>query len=440
MTSSRKFAAAGALLLALAACSTGNLSSAPASAAPPAPNEREAARCSGPGTTVARGITPSVPDGITVPNGFAIRIIADVAGARQLVALPDGDLLAGTRGSDYYIVPDAEAAGAAGAPNVFATIDDSNANGIAFAAERCTIVFATEHGVWTSPYAGGDLRARRLTQIAKLRSGPVAPGTDGDVHVTSSVAYAGGIVYASAGSSCDATMDGGDKPCTEVDPTRAAISQMHLDGSDFKRRAHRIRNAVALTIDPLSGALWAGDAGQDRLAQGHPYEFLDDVSAHPGDTDYGWPECEEDHRQFWAGYSCAGEDEPRVELPAYSTIVGAAFYPLHPAGPYAFPARYRGALFASGHGSWHSNGSTYADPPRVVWIPMKGDEPAASVDWKDPAKQWRLFAGGFLPSGFNRIGRPVGIAVGPKGSLFVADDQNGVIYRIRPTTTESSDR
>ena len=32
----------------------------------------------------------------------------------------------------------------------------------------------------------------------------------------------------------------------------------------------------------------------------------------------------------------------------------------------------------------------------------------------------------------SRIGRPTGVAVGPQGDLFVADDQTGNIYRIRP--------
>ncbi|MBV9737347.1 MAG: hypothetical protein JO177_04175 [Candidatus Eremiobacteraeota bacterium] len=34
--------------------------------------------------------------------------------------------------------------------------------------------------------------------------------------------------------------------------------------------------------------------------------------------------------------------------------------------------------------------------------------------------------------GGSRIGRPTGVAVGPQGDLFVADDQTGNIYRIRP--------
>ena len=51
---------------------------------------------------------------------------------------------------------------------------------------------------------------------------------------------------------------------------------MHLDGSSMQLVAKRIRNAIALTVDPVSGHLWAGDAGQDSLSTGHPYELVDE--------------------------------------------------------------------------------------------------------------------------------------------------------------------
>ena len=65
---------------------------------------------------------------------------------------------------------------------------------------------------------------------------------------------------------------------------------------------------------------------------------------------------------------------------------------------------------------------------------MNGDAPATPVDWTDPSKQWTEFVGGFqLADNVTRIARPAGIALGKEGSLFLADDQNGVVYRIRPT-------
>jgi glucose/arabinose dehydrogenase len=64
---------------------------------------------------------------------------------------------------------------------------------------------------------------------------------------------------------------------------------------------------------------------------------------------------------------------------------------------------------------------------------MRGGLPRTPVNWGNPNAQWTQFVGGFQPgcAGSTRIGRPTGIAVGPKGSLFLADDQTGNIYRIR---------
>jgi glucose/arabinose dehydrogenase len=372
------------------------------------------------------GATP----GLHVPAGFSIETIAQIGGTRELAALPNGDLLVGTEGSELYIVPDAEAA--AGSPRVFARFDDDRAAGVTFAASRREIYVATMHHVYAIAYSGA-ISAGQIRRIADVRSGPVAPGTDGDVHTTTSVAYAGGHVYAAAGSSCNATMNGGRSPCAEVDPTRAAVSMMNPDGSNFEQRAKRVRNAIALAVNPESGSLWVGDAGQDDLPFGHPYEFLDDLSARPGDADYGWPSCEENHHAYIPGYDCSRTVEPLVVLPAYSTIIGAAFYPIHQSGPHAFPARYRGGLFVSVHGSWHRDRhGCYAQPPRVLFVAMKGDRPEREVDWNDPTTQWTDFVTGFQTGCMSRIGRATGIATGVKGSLFIGDDDSGAIYRVQP--------
>ncbi len=378
---------------------------------------------------VAMGADVHTASGLRVPNGFAIETIASVDGARELAALPNGDLLVGTRGSDLFIVPDAE--GTVGAAQVFASFDDDRASGVAYAPDRHEIFVATMHHVWAIAYHG-ERRATAPREIADVRQGSVAPGTDGDIHTTTSVAYANGLLYAAGGSSCNATMDYGSKPCVEVDPTRAAVSVMKPDGSDFRQRAKRIRNAIALAVNPETGSLWVGDAGQDDLPFGHPYEFLDDLSAHPGDADYGWPECEENHHAYVPGANCSRTVEPLVELPAYSTIIGATFYPVRRTGAYAFPSPYRGGLFAAVHGSWHTKDGCAAEPPRVVFIAMNGDRPSKSVDWTNPATQWTNFVTGFQTGCTSRSGRPTGITVGPKGSLFIADDAAGAIYRVRP--------
>lgn len=77
-----------------------------------------------PGCSLAARAAPDP----SVPGGFTIAAIATIPQARELAMLPDGDLLAGTRERDVYIVPGAEAQNA-GSPAVFATLPDDIAAG-----------------------------------------------------------------------------------------------------------------------------------------------------------------------------------------------------------------------------------------------------------------------------------------------------------------------
>jgi len=380
-------------------------------------------------TGVPSGAT-TVPPAVTIASGFKLEVIATVESARQLVPLPNGDLIVSTKGTDVWLVPNAEASGAADAAVLFTTVNDPPVQGAAFNADSCTLAIASQHAVYSLPYRDGQTTAAPGSPIARVRRGPVAHSVDAsvdtDTHTTTSLTYAGGKLYAGVGSSCNA--------CVEVDPTRATVQEMSPDGSGMATRATRIRNAIAVTTNPATGTVWVGGAGQDELALGHPYEFFDALTAHPGVADYGWPSCEQDRQAFTPGADCSHTVVPRVELPAYSTLIGAAFYPVAPRGAYAFPAAYQGGLFITAHGSWHTNpDGTYFSPPRVVFVAMNGDTPATPVDWSDPTRQWVEFISGFqLADGKTRVGRPTGAAVGAEGSLFIADDQTNLVYRVRP--------
>jgi glucose/arabinose dehydrogenase len=385
------------------------------------------AACSG--CSGASAAFPSAPDSrLTFAPGFEARVVANVRGARELAALPNGDLLIGTGGSVIYLLPDADAASTGGAPVRFATLPERPANGVAYAPNGAIYV-ATNTTIWKIAYANGARSAANPLAIAHVRTGPVAPDSDGDVHRTTSVVATATKLYAGVGSSCNA--------CLEADPTRASIQQMNLDGSSQSRLAKNWRNPIALAVNPETGSLWAGGAGQDGLPYGHPYEFVDSPTLRGrSDVDYGWPGCEEDHHPYDPLHQdpapdCSHAIAPAIEFPAYSTLIGAAFYPAKERGPYAFPAEYRGGLFVTSHGSWHCCPST---PPRVYFVPMHGDAPATPVNWNDPAAQSREFVSGFGNGGSTSyIGRPTGIAVGSNGSLFFADDATGNIIRVRPT-------
>ncbi|TAM74211.1 hypothetical protein EPN44_11915 [bacterium] len=401
-----------ALATSLAACGGGG---APSSAAAPAAS-------TSPGSSA-----PTTNPAFILPTGFVSSTIANVPSARELAALPNGDLLVGTTSAQVYLVPNAEGAGAAGTPHVFITLPSGEgpANGVAISPDGSTIYVATEYHVYRTAYHSGDQTEPDASAqpIAAIRTGGIPANSDGDVHVTSSLAVGATTVYVGVGSSCNA--------CTEVDPTRATIQAMGLAGTGMHTIARRIRNPIALAVNPSSGVLWAGGAGQDNLPYGHPYESVDAVTLQSGSpVDYGWPECEENRVAYVSSSNCASVAVPRVEFPAYATHIGAAFYPSNPTGAYAFPAQYRGGLFVASHGSWHCCPAT---SPGVAFVPMNGDTPRTPVDWSNPSAQWQPFLSGFGGSvNTSYLGRPTGIAVGAKGSLFVADDHNGVIYRVRP--------
>ncbi len=102
---------------------------------------------------------------------------------------------------------------------------------------------------------------------------------------------------------------------------------------------------------------------------------------------------------------------PVAELPAHTTPLGITFY----TGT-QFPAAYRHALFVSMKGSTtRSEKVGY----KLVRVLMKDGRPAGVED----------FATGWLKDGAVS-GRPVGLATGADGALYVADDNKGFIYRI----------
>ncbi|HTZ55857.1 MAG TPA: hypothetical protein VMB20_12415 [Candidatus Acidoferrum sp.] len=360
--------------------------------------------------------------GLLVTSGFTLQQIGTVAGARELVVAPNGDLFVGTANNTVALLPRADA-DHPGAPHTFATFDNKPAAGVTLGDD--TLFVGTQFAVYEIPYQTGDQKPREApVKLLDVRLSGIARD-----HVTTSVAVIGDTLYASVGSSCNACVP-------DLDATRATIQRFDLLRHVAVDEAYNIRNAIALAVNPQTQTLWAGVAGADDLPLYHPYEIFDAVSLHAYPVDYGWPACYENRKHVakWSG-DCSKTPIPRVIFPAYETPIGAVFYPLDQGGAHAFPAAYRGGAFVTLHGSWHgpAEGLSGYVPPRVVFVPMHGDTPDRAANWNDPTTQWQQFIGGYQNGATSdRIGRPTGIAVGPDGSLFVADDQTGAIYRVRP--------
>jgi glucose/arabinose dehydrogenase len=142
---------------------------------------------------------------------------------------------------------------------------------------------------------------------------------------------------------------------------------------------------------------------------GWPYAY---VGPHP-DPDFG------DERPDLVALTRA----PDVLFEAHSAPIGLAFYDAD-----QFPAAYRGGAFVSHRGSWNSNRPTGY---RVVFVPFVNEH---------PQNRYQVFATGFRRAGTGGEGeraevwgRPAGLAVAADGSLLIADDTGGTIWRVAYT-------
>jgi glucose/arabinose dehydrogenase len=212
-------------------------------------------------------------------------------------------------------------------------------------------------------------------------------------------------LYVTIGSSCNV--------CEEKDPRRAAMLRMRLDGSETEIYATGLRNAVGFDWRPATGELFATDNGRDLLGDDFPPCELNLVTQ---GGFYGWPYANGDNQpdpDFGAGH----QDRIDAALPpahgfrAHNAPLGIVFLRSPPPGD-----PFHGAALVALHGSWNR---TQKDGYKVV-----------SLHWgPDGGIEERDFAVGFEANG-ELIGRPVDVAEGRDGAIYISDDYAGVIYRV----------
>ena len=89
-----------------------------------------------------------------------------------------------------------------------------------------------------------------------------------------------------------------------------------------------------------------------------------------------------------------------------------------------FPAEYRGDAFVALHGSWNrANRTGY----KVVFAKVKDGAPAKRLRGLPDRLQ---VAAPAQPDGTGTWGRPVGVAAGRDGALYVSDDLGNVVWRV----------
>jgi glucose/arabinose dehydrogenase len=262
-------------------------------------------------------------------------------------------------------------------------------------------------GVVVFPYRNGNTKiTRQAEKILDLPSGG---------HYTRNVIIDpdGKKLYISVGSATNVD----EQRIDEKDPRRAAILQANLDGTAMRVFASGMRNPVGLDWEPKSKILWTVVNERDMLGDELVPDYL--TSVRDG-AFYGWPYSyfgrnEEPRKKGQRPDLVAKAIKPDFALGAHVAALGLAFY-----NGKSFPARYHGGAFIGMHGSWNrSNLVGY----KVAFVPFSNGKPSGAME---------DFLTGFLsnPKSNEVYGRPVGVAVASDGSLLVADDGGGKVWRV----------
>jgi glucose/arabinose dehydrogenase len=371
----------------------------------------------------SRGQGPNPAPGLRV-NAFA----ADLKHPRWIHVLPNGDVLVAEALTtpdpvnslfDYAMVATMRRAAALGdSPNRITLLRDANGDGVAevrnvfleglkqpfgMALLADTLYVGNTDGVVAYPYAAG---ANRITEAGRRLT-----THNGGGHWTRSLllSHDKTKLYTGVGSLTNIADKG-----TEVEKGRAAIHELDLATGKSRIFACGLRNPVGLAWEPQTGVLWTVVNERDGLGDETPPDYL--TSVRDGGF-YGWPYCywgkTIDDRVPQDAARVASAITPDYALGGHTASLGLCWLP---AG--VLPG-FPGGMVIGQHGSW--NRSTLSGY-KVIFVPFENGRPSGPP---------REILGGFLaPDERSSFGRPVGVALGPDGSLLVADDVGNVVWRV----------
>jgi len=370
------------------------------------------------------GQAPRVMDGFT-----ATPFVTGLEHPRRLLVLPNNDVIVAEQKAGYLtLLRDSDGDGKVDFIERYA--DDFRAPyGLAY--RDGFVLVADQDGIWRVPHVSGALRAGRadqpkITDVPPEQRKPV-PAAYGQEMITQKGVF--GVVaghqnrHLALDPKTGAMFVGvGSAGNIGVEPeVKASIQRFEADGSGQTTFASGMRNPTSLAFHPTTGELYAGVQERDGLGDNLPPDYFTRVQK---GAFYGWPYAYIGPNPQ-PGFAQRAPDKvkaavvPDVLFQPHSSVLDVVFYDGE-----QFPAEYRGDAFVAMKGSWNRSEPTGY---KIVRVRFKDGRPDGSYE---------NFVTGFWVSGQHRAevwGRPAALAVMKDGSLLIADDTAGTIWRVSYT-------
>ncbi|HEX4112660.1 MAG TPA: PQQ-dependent sugar dehydrogenase [Stellaceae bacterium] len=351
---------------------------------------------SGPATGISGAALEENLKKIKLPKGFHIAVYADhVLSARQMALGDKGTLFVGSfsLGVVYAVT------GEEGHKQVKTILKGLQMpTGLAF--RDGTLYVADINKILAYPDAEDHLDAMPQPKVVYGDMPPYGP------HGWKYIAFdKKGWIYMAFGP-----------PCNECMPPTSNAQVRHINPKNGEAEivALGVRNSVGGDVDPRTGDYWFSENARDWLSEDTPADKLEHITR-MGEH-FGYPYCHQGNIPdpvYAMGHKCSEFSPPAALLGAHVAPLGMKFY----TGS-QFPAEYKDNIFLAEHGSWNRHKYQGGRIERIIVNP-KGDH----------VKQ-EVFADGWLQGPTKYIGRPADVIVAKDGSLLVADDFAGAIYRI----------